>query len=84
MGRVIRKQIKGNLNMNEHIAWEPIQKQEPKEGTCGSCRHLDRNYAYLTAPLQYDCKITGESHFERDECDVPNLMLENIQHERNE
>ena len=63
----------GMIN-SEHTAWEPILKPEQKEGTCGSCRHLERRYAYLTAPLQYDCKITGNSHFEKDECDVPYLM----------
>lgn len=55
-------------------AWEPLPA--PEEGKCGSCRYLDRNIGYLTCPMKYRCKKTGELHFERDNCDVPAFCRE--------
>lgn len=50
-------------------AWEPAPL--PKEGTCGSCAHLDRQTALLSFPAQYKCKISGRFCMESDDCDQP-------------
>lgn len=50
-------------------AWEPAPL--PKEGTCGSCAHLDRQTALLSCPAQYKCKISGQFCMESDACDQP-------------
>ena len=60
--------------MNEYTAWEPIPR--PEEGTCITCRHLDTSIGYLTNPMRYRCKLSGELHFGFDECDVPSLLTE--------
>lgn len=48
-------------------AWEPAPL--PKEGTCGSCTHLDRKTALLSFPAQYKCEISGRFCMESDACD---------------
>ena len=48
-------------------AWEPAPL--PKEGTCGSCAHLDRQTALLSCPAQYKCRISGQFCMESDACD---------------
>ena len=56
------------------LAWEPIP--EPEEGTCGTCRHLDRSCGYLTYPMKYRCEKTGEIHTVTHYCDVPAFVGE--------
>ena len=53
--------------MVNRTAWEPAPL--PKEGTCGSCAHLDRQTALLSFPAQYKCKISGQFCMESDACD---------------
>ena len=48
-------------------AWEPAQL--PKEGTCGSCAHLDRKTVVRSFPAQYKCGISGRFCMESDACD---------------
>lgn len=59
----------GEDSASTMTAWEPIP--EHKEGTCATCRHLDRNIACLTYPMQFRCEKDGELHFESDKCSVP-------------
>lgn len=53
--------------MVNRTAWEPAPL--PKEGTCGSCAHLDRQTALLSFPAQYKCKVSGRFCMESDACD---------------
>ena len=54
--------------MNENTAWESIPQSE--EGTCATCRYLNRNIGYLSYPTKYECELTGEIHFADHKCDV--------------
>lgn len=54
--------------MDVMTAWKPIPA--PKEGTCETCRYLDRHIALCSYPTQYYCKLTGEANFLTHECDV--------------
>lgn len=59
---------------HEHVAWEPVP--ELKDGTCGTCRYLDRTIAYPTYPAKYRCMKSEELHYIYDECNIPALSEE--------
>lgn len=58
----------GEDSVSTMTAWEPIP--ELREGTCGTCRHLEKRVAYLTYPPKFRCNKEGELHFESDQCSV--------------